>query len=802
MKAAVLNLSDGIEAARYYLKQGFKVHPVVRQGNHKSPIHKNWPTRDAKLQDFEADHNIGLRLGEEFAKGQFLVDVDLDMKCDDNVTPFPGAADVVDELLPTSTIVFGRTSSPRAHRLYLASAPIELLQFASPKGGMLIELRGLSKKGKKPIQTVIPPGIHETGEPIRYVSFGPPTAHDADFLRDAVRYAAVALAILRIWPAKGQRHWARLAFSKVLNEAGLPDPLGCAILKAITRATGGNPDDAVACYFDTATKDTKDTVGASWVREELPEGRDTLTLIDKILGREHALPTDTFDVTEMDLKRLTPQVWQRVADTNVPALKLLQGGVPVRVTHLPENRADKRPTWVFQPLEVDRLRHEVTQVATFHRKTAKAYRQVVSPLDLLKDMLATPPARVPLPVVTRIVYVPTMAADGTIQLAPGYQAATGTFYVEGGLSIRPVSDQPTPDEVARAVSLIREPLQDFAFVAAADRAAAVAFYLLPFVRNLIDGPTPLHLFKKPVAGAGATLLTDTLLYPSVGNDIARMSTVSDDDEWRKQITSTLLDGPSVVLIDNARELLSPQLAKVLTDDVWQARILGVSRNAVLRVECVWGATGINPDLHQEITRRIVPCRIDPQVEQPWLRDTFTIPNLRLWSREHRGEMIWAALTLARAWHVAGRPEGERSLGMFESWAHVIGGILKNAGFADFLGNLREVYEEADVEGDAIHWFLSEWQRLHQSQPKTISEVAMWALGQGSPMLDLMTSENGRNEKFSKWVRRLRGRVVELNGQPVRIEPVSTNGKSRTHTWRLVSLSGAPLPSVGTAQPLF
>jgi len=329
----------------------------------------------------------------------------------------------------------------------------------------------------------------------------------------------------------------------------------------------------------------------------------------------------------------------------------------------------------------------------------------------------------------------------------------------------------------------------------------VAFYLLPFVRNLIDGPTPLHLFKKPVAGAGATLLTDTLLYPSVGNDIARMSTVSDDDEWRKQITSTLLDGPSVVLIDNARELVSPQLAKVLTDDVWQARILGVSRNAVLRVECVWGATGINPDLHQEITRRIVPCRIDPQVEQPWMRDAWTIPHLRLWSRDHRGEMIWAALTLARAWHVAGRPNGERSLGMFESWAQVIGGILKNAGFADFLGNLREVYEEADVEGDAIHWFLSEWQRLHQSQPKTISDVAVWALSLGSPMLDLMTSEKGRNEQFSKWVRRLRGRVVELNGQSVRIEQVKTKGKGRDHTWRLASGCGAPLSTGGTA-PLF
>ena len=30
--------------------------------------------------------------------------------------------------------------------------------------------------------------------------------------------------------------------------------------------------------------------------------------------------------------------------------------------------------------------------------------------------------------------------------------------------------------------------------------------LLPFVRELIDGPTPLHLIEKPTPGTGGTLL--------------------------------------------------------------------------------------------------------------------------------------------------------------------------------------------------------------------------------------------------------------------------------------------------------
>lgn len=670
----------------------------------------------------------------------------------------------------------------------------------SPRRGddaSLIELRGLAKKTKKPQQTVIPPGVHETRERIRYVRFGPPTVVDGEGLRRAVQQTAVALATLQVWPGVGQRHKARLAFSKVLLKAGIDAADATRILGAVAQATGGDVADATKSVNDTAGRDPAETAGASWVIENLGRGKETLAVIDKILGRKPALPAGSFNVTDVDLKILTPQIWARVKDANDPALRLLHGGVPVRVVHVPENRNDRRPAYVLQLLEADRLRNEVAQVANFFKSRGNKNQQIAPPSEVIRDMLATPPAQVPLPVVTRIVYAPTMAPDGTILLAPGYQPATGTFYVDAGLEIPPVPGAPTDGDVKKAIGIIGTPLQDFAFVADADRTAAVAFFLLPFVRGLIDGPTPLHLFKKPVAGAGATLLTDTLPYLSVGMDIARMSTVSDDDEWRKQITSTLLDGPSAVLIDNARELLSPQLAKVLTDDIWQARILGVSRNAVLRVECVWGATGINPDLHQEVARRVVPCRLDPRMERPWLRteSEFRIPDLRSWSRDHRGEMIWAALTLARSWHAAGHRGGERSLGMFEGWSRVIGGVLKHAGFAGFLANLEELYEEADIEGDAVSWFYEEWNAHHQGRPVRLAEVACWALATGSPVLEITrsTSDAGRRMEFSKWARRLRNRVVEVSGRPLRIDPVKATGPSQRQTWRLAPADNQGLP---------
>src|SRR6266851_261176 len=80
-----------------------------------------------------------------------------------------------------------------------------------------------------------------------------------------------------------------------------------------------------------------------------------------MLGGKPALPSGGFDVTDVDLKTLTPRVWERIRQTNDPAVRLLHGGVPVRVVHVPENRQDRRPTYVLQSLEPDRLRHEVAQ---------------------------------------------------------------------------------------------------------------------------------------------------------------------------------------------------------------------------------------------------------------------------------------------------------------------------------------------------------------------------------------------------------------------------------------------------------
>jgi len=96
------------------------------------------------------------------------------------------------------------------------------VQFIDPLDhSTLVELRGSSSDGSVGLQTVVPPSIHETGEPVRFEQGfeGTPANIDAEVLMSAVRRVAAAALLVRHWPTKGSRHHAFLALAGVLARA-------------------------------------------------------------------------------------------------------------------------------------------------------------------------------------------------------------------------------------------------------------------------------------------------------------------------------------------------------------------------------------------------------------------------------------------------------------------------------------------------------------------------------------------------------------------------------------------------------
>lgn len=384
------------------------------------------------------------------------------------------------------------------------------------------------------------------------------------------------------------------------------------------------------------------------------------------------------------------------------------------------------------------------------------------PSNVVDDMLAIKDP--PLPTLLGIVESPIFIPPGILVTNPGYQPET-RYYLQPpkDLTIPYLSCEPDDTSVQRAKRFILEDLiADFPFDSEGDVAHAVEVMLLPFVRQLIDGPTPLHLFESPVPGTGKGLLAEILTTPAAGNGLAVMTEPGEyEDEWRKRLTSKLLQGPPFILIDNIKNSLnSANLAAVLTAQIWEDRILGQSKMATLPVTTTWLATANNPVLSDEIARRTVTIRIVPPTANPWERTDFKHPNLRRWTKEHRGELIWSALTLIQAWIAEGQPKGGRILGSFESWAETMGGILQVAEIPGFLENRQHVYAEVDPETSEWLEFISVWWGTFREQPVRTLWLLTIARKSGElPHLWEGQSESTSRTRMGQAVARIRDRVM-------------------------------------------
>ena len=348
-----------------------------------------------------------------------------------------------------------------------------------------------------------------------------------------------------------------------------------------------------------------------------------------------------------------------------------------------------------------------------------------------------------------------------------------------------VGAEPTAAQLQAARDLLcMDLIGEFPFVGQTERAHAVALLLLPFVRDLIDGPTPLHLIEKPTAGTGGSLLADVLLRPALGRTLSVMTAGREADEWRKRITAVLSESPVAVLFDNMRRLDSDDLSAALTARVWKDRRLGATCVVHLPVRCAWIATANNPALTFEVMRRTVRIRLDAGLDRPWLRDGFRHPDLAAWATAHRGPLVAAALTLVQCWLARGRPDGTHPLlGTYEVWSRVLGGILETAGILGFLSNLATFYEDVvDTETQAWHALVAAWWARYASEPVGVQEI--WALLQEESGIDLDLGDKGERSQRTRLGRRL----TQLRDRPFGGRRLVRGGeRKRAQQWRLVDL---------------
>ncbi len=381
--------------------------------------------------------------------------------------------------------------------------------------------------------------------------------------------------------------------------------------------------------------------------------------------------TDTVNAAEAALTQVEAGLYQRggalvsVIDEQVPSSSGMQTSrrIKVREEHSLAELMGRHAVW---------LRHDA-------RKGAEVV--VDPPMSVVQAFMAR--AEWKLPVLSGVMSCPTMRADGSLLVQPGHDAATGILYEDGG-EAWDILREPTRADAEAAMAKLKALVSTFPFVSEEDRAVAISCMLTACVRRSLPA-VPLHAFSAPAAGTGKSKLADIAAVFCTGKKAAVVNVGPCEAEFEKRLVSSLLAGYPVIALDNISETNGDGLGgdfvcQTVTQESVRVRVLGKSEAPEVPTGSLMTATGNNLRVAADMTRRTLLCRMDAGVERPEFRVFSNDPVEQ--AMEHRAEYVSAALTVLRAYVVAGRPNRQQPLGSFERWCFMVRDAMTWLGCAD------------------------------------------------------------------------------------------------------------------------
>jgi hypothetical protein len=413
-----------------------------------------------------------------------------------------------------------------------------------------------------------------------------------------------------------------------------------------------------------------------------------------------------------------------------------RGGMLVRV------RPDaKSGAPMIQPLPPELLRESFTRVAEWvvrstNKKTGEVTEIDVHPPEWSVNAVLAIGEWPGLRRLEGVVDHPVLRPDGTVLCQAGYDDATGLL-LEWTAEPLAVPDTPTWKEAGRACDRLLRVVEDFPFGGMTHQAAWLAALMTPLARFAFDGPPPLFLCDGNVRGSGKGLLLDCIAIILTGKPFFPSAYPHDEAELRKRITAIALGGGRLVLFDNITGHFGDAvLDAALTGTSWEDRLLTTNKQVKLPLSVTWFATGNNVDVMADTGRRTCLIRLESDREKPEERDDFRHSPLRAYVRRHRIELLTAALTILRAYHVVGRPVPRRRLrswGSFEGWSALVRNAVVWLGMPDPYETCVELQKRADTTASDLGALFAALEWVDED-------------GEGVTALDIMDAADGFGER--------------------------------------------------------
>jgi hypothetical protein len=451
--------------------------------------------------------------------------------------------------------------------------------------------------------------------------------------------------------------------------------------------------------------------------------------------------------------------------------------------------ADVEEAWLIEAF---------TRAAMFMKFDGRTmqYKRIDCPPAIAKTYLARS-GDWKVPVLVGVIESPTLRPDGSILETPGFDEETGLLLDTGRARFSPVPENPSREMALAALDKIKALLVGFPFDADHDEAIAVAAILTGLVRRSI--PTaPMFAFNAPKMGSGKSLLADLVSLFATGRRASVMTPAANPDEEAKRLLAILMEGDPVISIDNiSAPLFSDAMCTILTQEVFKGRVLGASKTVTAPTCVTWLATGNNLVFLGDMTTRLLRCDLDPQMERPEER-AFKV-NLHEAIPERRADLVPAALTILRAFVVAGRPAQDvPQFGRFEAWSDWVRGALVWLGMPDPCLSRHDL-EESDSIRTSLVSVLAAWHEVFGDERVTAQKAIAAAKHSENEMLmaalmEVAGAGNDVNSKrLGKWLKRFEKRIEG----GFRLEKAGVSHS--TALWRVISTEGG-LGALGGVRP--
>lgn len=322
-------------------------------------------------------------------------------------------------------------------------------------------------------------------------------------------------------------------------------------------------------------------------------------------------------------------------------------------------------------------------------KRTQGWKQIDPPPTAAQTILARAGTWA-FPSIAGVITTPTLRPDGSVLMAPGYDAATRLFHVDD-----PLLDLrlPNPSKTAAldALNTLNTLLEEFPFASEVDRSVAIASIVTAVVRGMMP-VSPLFAFRANAPGSGKSFLVDVASVVATGRVCPVTSAGEDTTEMEKRLAGLLLAGYPIMSLDNVNgELGGDLLCQATERPIVRIRELGSSSSTEIENRAVIFATGNALRVKGDMTRRSLVASLDAGMEQPELRKFRHNPVDEV--MENRGKYVGACITIVRSYMESGDNMQLTPLASFEVWSKTVRSALVWLGQEDPCDSMEAARED-------------------------------------------------------------------------------------------------------------